>query len=410
LLAVLTGCSSDRAPAPDFQTHLAIEGRANGNASIAAAGDIVAVAWSASTKDTTDIFAAVSRDGGRTFGPSARVNDIPGDARISSEAPPRIAVTTQPDGSPKIVVVWTTKRGADSRILWAPSMNGGRTFLERLAVPGSEARGNRGWESIAVDSAGRVSVLWLDHRDVSPMAAEHHHGGGASMVMNDDPTERAAASKLYYSSLSDSAPVVITGSVCYCCKTSLATKGSSVYAVWRHVYPGTHRNIAFSQSRDGGRTFAAPVQVSDDHWKIDGCPENGPAIAVDDRIHVAWATPPDGKSDTPLGIFYASSTDGASFAPRIAMPTRGPGAHAQIVSEGQGSVVVAWDEVVGTERQVAVARLTGGDGGQPSIDRPWGDSAIVGGWPVLARAGTTTLVAWVSKTGSKSEIVVTSLH
>ena len=91
-------------------------------------------------------------------------------------------------------------------------------------------------------------------------------------------------------------------------------------------------------------------------------------------------------------------------------PTRGPGAHAQIVSEGQGSVVVAWDEVVGTERQVGVARLVSRGADAPTIKRPWGDSAIVGGWPVLARAGTTTLVAWVSKSGPKSEIVVTSLH
>jgi hypothetical protein len=48
--------------------------------------------------------------------------------------------------------------------------------------------------------------------------------------------------------------------------------------------------IAFTLSRDGGRTFASPIRVSDDHWVLDGCPENGPALAVDAsrRVHLVW--------------------------------------------------------------------------------------------------------------------------
>jgi hypothetical protein len=412
LSIALTACDRAGPPPADQQVSLRVEGRSNGNPSIAAAGDLVAVAWSASTRDTTDVFAAVSRDGGRSFGAPARVNDIPGDARINSEFPPRIAIVPQAGGGPEIVVVWTTARGADSRMLWARSTDGGATFVDRQTVPGSEARGSRGWESVAVDSAGRVLVLWLDHRDVSPMAAMHHHGASSTTATatTEDPTERAGPSKLYFTALTDSQPVIITGSVCYCCKTSLVASGSSVYGVWRHVYPGAHRNIAFTQSRDGGKTFAAPVQVSDDHWAIDGCPENGPAIAVDDRIHVVWATPPDGKSDTPLGVFYAASTDGSKFEARAPMPTRGAGSHVQIVSEGDGSLVVAWDEIVGAERQVGLARVMDKPGAPPRIARLWGDAHVAGGWPILARAGSTTLVAWVSKLGTSSEIVVTSLH
>ena len=414
-LTVLTMCAActrgDASPAGDAQSHLRIGGRSNANPSMAAEGSLVVVAWSAATKDTMDVFAAVSRDAGKSFGPPVRVNDIPGDARINSELPPRVAIVSKPDGVSDITVVWTTKRGADSRIVWATSTDGGATFADHKVVPGSEGRGSRGWESVAVDSSGRVLVLWLDHRDVSPMAAEHHHGSAATTgAPKDDPTERAAASKLYFASLADTTASVITGSVCYCCKTSLVANGSSVYGVWRHVYPGTNRNIAFTRSRDGGRTFSAPLMVSDDHWAIDGCPENGPAIAVDQRIHVVWATPPDGKSDTPLGVFYAGSDDGARFDPRVPMPTSGPASHAQIVSEGNGSVVVAWDEISGTERRVALARLETKGGGEPAITRLWKDASVAGGWPVLARAGGTTLVAWVSKSGTSSEVVVAPLR
>jgi hypothetical protein len=411
LLVVLVACDRGGALSAERQVSFHVDGRANANPSMAARGDFVGVAWSASSSNATDVYAVTSRDGGRSFSAPVQVNQVAGDARINSETPPRIALVPNASGASDVVVVWTTKRGDSTRIQWARSTDGGTTFSAAAPVPGSLGRASRGWHSVAVDSTGRVYVLWLDHRDVAPMAAAHHHGSSSTTgsATKEDPTERAAPSKLYFASLADTAPTVITGSVCYCCKTSLVASGSNVYGVWRHVYPGTHRNIAFTQSHDGGRTFATPVQVSDDHWSIDGCPENGPAIAVDDRIHVAWATPPDGKSDTPLGVFYASSNGGESFDPRVQMPTRGAGSHAQIVSEGNGSLVVAWDEIIGAERQVAVARLTSGSTGQPKITRLWGDTRVVGGWPILTRTGTTTLVAWVSKSGTSSEIVVTPL-
>ncbi len=72
-----------------------------------------------------------------------------------------------------------------------------------------------------------------------------------------------------------------------CCKTSLAAWGGELIAVWRHVYPGSHRDIAFTASHDGGKTFALPIPVGEDGWQIDGCPENGSAVAAgkDGRVH-----------------------------------------------------------------------------------------------------------------------------
>lgn len=415
LLLVLIAC--DRKPEP-VAVSLRIEGRANANPSIAARGDVVAVAWSASTKDTTDVYAAVSQDGGRTFTPPRRVNHIAGDARINSELPPRVAITPGADGRPDVTVVWTTKRESDTKILWAkmswaPVPDSQPFFLDRQVVPGSEGRGSRGWQSVAVDSGGRVLVAWLDHRDVPPMSAEHHHGSGAAAgtKASDDATARAAPSKLLFASLSDSSAITITGSVCYCCKTALVARGENVYAAWRHVYPGSARNIAFAMSRDGGRTFSAPIPVSDDHWQIDGCPENGPAVAVDAQrqAHVLWVTPPDGKSETPLGLFYASSDDGRSFHPRVAIPTQGPAAHAQIVEQG-GSLVAAWDEIVGTSRRVGFASVTPKGNGTVDVKPLTFASEGETGWPVLAATSRGVVAGWVSRNGAKSEIIITPLR
>src|SRR5262249_6885830 len=89
---------------------LAAPGRASANVSMAAAGDVVAVAWGASTESgSTDVYAAVSRDAGRTFAAPVRVSEAQISAQISGEQPPHIALVPRPTGAPSVVVVWTGK-------------------------------------------------------------------------------------------------------------------------------------------------------------------------------------------------------------------------------------------------------------------------------------------------------------
>src|SRR5260221_14298741 len=59
-----------------------------------------------------------------------------------------------------------------------------------------------------------------------------------------------------------------------------------------HVFPGGVRDIALARSADGGRTFQDPVRVSEDNWKIDACPDDGPAMTIDRRgvLHITWPT------------------------------------------------------------------------------------------------------------------------
>src|SRR6185436_6184765 len=71
---------------------LAVAGAANSGVSLAGSGRDVVVTWAASAPGSTDVYAAVSRDEGQTFGRTTRVNDLPGDARASGEQAPRAAV------------------------------------------------------------------------------------------------------------------------------------------------------------------------------------------------------------------------------------------------------------------------------------------------------------------------------
>lgn len=396
-------------------TTLAVADRTGANPTVAAHGAFVAVAFSAATISSMDIFVATSTNGGTTFGAPVQVNRVAGEARVSGEEPPRVALVPRRGTTPEIVIVWTAKAGTTWKLLSARSLDGGRTFSASAPVPGSDSEGSRGWQSVAVDASGRISVLWLDHRDLIAADGAHQHNAASPMVMpKGNPTERAALSQLMFTSLGSTRALSIARSVCYCCKTALAVSGDNVYAAWRHVYPSGERDIAFTTSTNRGRTFASPVRVSDDHWKLDGCPDNGPALAIDatKRAHVVWPTTAEGKNATAkdamaLSIYYAVSRDGKSFSARSRVPTRGPASHPQIVMLPNGTALVAWDEVVDGTRRLGLVRATVSASGAVSFTPIAAPDAGPGQWyPALTATTSGAVITWVRQLEKGSTVAV----
>jgi hypothetical protein len=385
-----------------------VKGLANANASITASGSFVGIAWAARTSDgITDIYAATSRDAGHSFGTPVRVNQVAGAASVSGEQPPRIALIGARASAPAVAVMWTAKAPAGTRLVTARSGNGGRSFGAAEAVPGTDANGNRGWESMTVSPNGDVLTLWLDHRDVparpAGSAATSHEHGAMSEHPSADSMARAQLSQIFFARVSDPASAhSIASGVCYCCKTSVATgSDGSIVASWRHVYPGNVRDIAVTKSTDGGRTFAAPVRVSEDNWKLDVCPENGPAVGVDaaNAIHVVWPTLVQGPAGTEptMALFYATSTDGQRFTKRQQIPTEGVPRHAQIAVGPAGAITVVWDEQVSGTRRVVVAERTLDDKRAVRFARKSiADEA--GSYPVIASLPGAMIVAWTAGT------------
>ncbi len=389
---------------------LAVPGRSNATPSIAADGDVVAIAWGASTPaGATDVYAAVSRDGGRTFGPPVRVSDAEGEARLNGEQPPRVALR-----GAAITVVWTTKGKNGTRLVQSRSDDRGLTFAKAAPVPGGDAAGNRGWENAVADRSGRVYAVWLDHRELAQqdgaIAAAHHDHAAAASGSKPDGVAMAQRSKLYLGSVDGAVPPApITGGVCYCCKTALATAADgAVFAAWRHVYPGNIRDIAFTSSRDGGKTFAPPLRVSEDKWVLEGCPDDGPAMAVDasNRVHIVWPTLiGEGSADPTIALFYAMSADGKRFTPRKRIPTEGMPHHPQIAIGADGSLTVAWDEGANGKRRAAMARTTVDAAAGAVLTRSViGEAAV---YPVVAATSDAAIVAWTSGASTNSTIQVT---
>jgi hypothetical protein len=393
-------------------SHLAVAGRSNTNPTVAASGLWTVVAWGATAPDgPTDIYLSVSRDAGQTFGAPTRVSDAGSRANLSGEQPPRIAFVTRRGGDPAIVVVWTSHAVDGTRLVSARSNDGGKTFSRPAVVRGSVAAGNRGWESIAFDR-GRVVALWLDHRDAAMTGGAHdhmEHQPGAHAEMPAHGVETAQLSKLFFGRLDAADARPITAGVCYCCKTALAAgPDGALYAAWRHVYPGNLRDIAFAMSRDGGRTFSTPLRVSEDRWELDGCPENGPALAVDlsSRIHVVWPTLVKESGRETLALFYAMSRDGRSFRPRVRIPTAAAAYHAQILALHSDGLMVAWDEAAKGGHEVRFARGTPGADGRATFAAVSDRSGLRGSYPSIAETPRGVIAAWTDTTGTAARIAV----
>ena len=393
---------STRAASPSGPVPLAVPGRSSAAPWVAATGSFVAAAWGASLDGKTDIFVAVSRDGGATFAPPVQVNRVRGEARVGGELPPRVAlVASTRSSAPEIVVLWTARTDT-TEIKTARSRDGGRTFQVPMTLQTAGAAGDRGWPALALDRDGTAHALWLDHRGLarhrSAATAEAGHRTGAA----HDGVAMAQHSGLYYASVnrSPSQERELTTGVCYCCKTALLTdRAGTLYAAWRHVFAGNLRDIAFASSQDAGRSFTAPARVSEDGWAINGCPDDGPAMAVDENgtVHLVWPSVVAGA--TPEGaLFYASAAAGRTFTRRTRIPTLGSPkpSHPQIVVDGTGRIAVAWDERVDGRRVAALRELraVSGEVRFGEVVRLTADGPAM--YPVLAATGDGLVAVWTT--------------
>jgi hypothetical protein len=374
----------------DAPSTLALADRSNAHLSLAADGDRVGAVWAASNSAGTDIYAAFSEDDGAHFGAPVRVNDVPGDANAGGEQPPRIVIKDE-----RVNVVWVSKQGGAAAIRAAASNDGGATFARATTITPSGLTGARGWESAAVSDDGALHAVWLDGRNAVPAAHDHH----APSAQNALSAARAPMRQdIYHAIWRGTDPPVetmVAANVCFCCKTAIVSRNHDVYVAWRHLFDGGIRDIAVARSSDGGATFSAPVRVSADNWKIDACPDDGPAMAVDatGALHIVWPTMVHEPAGDRIAIFEAESTNGgATFTPRRRVDTGAASAAHPRIAIGPAGAAVVWDELAEGARR---GWMRIGDG------QPIGLSAAAATYPAIAATPHAFVVGWTEQDGER---------
>jgi hypothetical protein len=249
--------------------------------------------------DQGNLWLQTSFDGGDSFEPAVRVNDVAGEVSSHAESSPQMQVRTRSE----FYTLWQTRRGdGEGTVLrFARSMNWGESFSKAIDIdPGSPSQS---FFTMNLSPDGTIYAAWLDGRDRGKGRP------GTSAVYLARSTNKGQSFEK---------PVRVALDVCPCCRPSIGfADGGKVYVTWRSVLERNVRDIFLSASADGGVTWGAPVRVAEDNWVLNGCPHSGAALAsIGKRLFVAWHAVRDGQAM--LSLAY-SDDGGQTFSRRIAL-------------------------------------------------------------------------------------------
>ena len=297
-------------------------------------------------------------------------------ASVSSHGENRPALIVTPD---VIYAAWN--QGGDIRL--ARSLSWGASFEQPVRISDKPPADFSGYVSIGVAPDGDVYAVWLDTRDrengqeVYSLYLARSHDRGATFGSN----------------------VRVAAHVCECCRPNV-TFGSDnqVLVFWRHIYPGSVRDMTVAVSTDRGETFGTPVRIAEDNWKVEGCPDSGVALARSgNRAYAAWLTE---AAPSTRGVRLTWSDDaGQTWAPAVRASQEILDANYPAMSASDGRVELAFqgrspDKDAGWARTSTFLVEIGNDG---KLSRPIavpGISSPVSRPAILAATYGRVFVAW----------------
>ena len=211
-----------------------------------------------------------------------------------------------------LYLVWT-KFGPGTQILFARSTNSGSTFSAPLALSGV---GNVQGAMPGVGPDGAVYVTWLD-RGASQIHIRKSIDAGVTFtnpVNGGGPVQPILQ-----------IPGTLKGNIRANSFPSIAVdpEEGAVYIVYAARVGADRANVFLVTSKDGGKTWSAPVRVNDDSTNTD---QWMPSVAVTDDDGVVGVMFYDRRNDPvnnlSIDVYIAISTDGGiSFRPNQRITT-----------------------------------------------------------------------------------------
>lgn len=339
-----------------------------------------------------DLFFSKSADGGRTWTVPIRVNN---DAGAASQTDPALALGPDND----IYVAWVDSRGGGSDVFFALSTDGGLSFSANVRV--NDIPTNfQNEPDVAVDPEGLIYVIWTDGRNSATTGPDIYYAnstdGGLSfnpnLRVNDDATgaeqarpEIAAAPDrtvyaawsdprnsgrgrdIYFSTSSDlggtwTPNIAVnddTGLVAQDYPSLAVNSAGTIYIVWAdYRTTNTQPDIFASRSMNRGASFAANVIVNDDRgvaW------QGTPSLAANaNGVRAAWVDTRTWGS-TGYDIYFAGSADGLTWSASVkvnddTLPTNQQQAPSVAV-DAAGNAFAAWFDQRDSGQDVYMAAL-----------------------------------------------------
>lgn len=263
-----------------------------------------------------------SRDGGKTFNAPVEVNQRADTITVGGERGVKIALGK--DGV--IHLVWLGHYQKGGGIWYTRSTDGGKTFAPERNLQDTQVGSDS--PAIVADQSGNVLVFWLDAR--LPKDAENPVSDAIILARSTDNGANFAGNEVV--------KYDFAGRACACCRLEARLSGDDVYLAFRTGYHNI-RDFYLLKGRKTENNFKA-VRVSDDAWKLEGCPMSGADFHVEKngQIVISWMS---------QGKVYWSNAKAAQtgFAPRIAAPANeGAANHPLILTNRKREVLLVWKQ------------------------------------------------------------------
>lgn len=254
------------------------------------------------------IYHTASLDAGRTFTKPAKVGELPKLA-LGMRRGPRIAATD------KVLAITAISPTDGNLHAWA-SKDGGATWKAAANINDAPNSAREGLHAMAGDGKGNAFVTWLDLRnDGTELWRATSADGGATW----------GANALVYKSPD--------GHICECCHPSAAMDAQGRAAVMWRNWLGGSRDMYAALSTDGGKTFGAAQKLGSGTWKLNGCPMDGGALALD-------------AAGNPLTVWRREKTVFASGIAGVEEQLADSSAQPVIVN-GKGGTFALWESAGG---------------------------------------------------------------
>ena len=242
--------------------------------------------------------------------------------------------------------------------------------------------GEHGFVSLVALDEARFLALWLDGRATAD--------GGDTQLRARTIARNAELGP----------EMVVDPRTCSCCPTALARLADGeMLAAWRDRSADEVRDIALA--RFDGEGWSEPALLNADGWKIDGCPVNGPRIAVGAKhVAVTWYT----GADASVRVSFAGA-DARDFGEPLRVDDGAPEGRGDAAFLADGSLLVGWLEHEEGRASWRVRRVWPDGRKGPSLVVAEVGSSRSSGLLRMLSDGNGALVTWTETTPSRRVVV-----
>ncbi|MDZ4151004.1 sialidase family protein [Methylicorpusculum sp.] len=335
--------------------------------------------WRVVTSKTT-VWVDNSTDNGKSFGPAVKVNPELQKIHATPEDPPQIVVGR----SGTIYLLYSADDQQKASTFFTISTDQGRSFSRPIVVSDHAKHARNYMDALLLDRDENLYVFWHDQRHESPNGSLSLYYTTTNTPVNGQLANQA-----------------ISGDICSCCRTTVALAPDNQPVVLARMVFAEHIRDHALFKKVTVATWSAPQRVSWDSRALDACPEQGPALAVDERgrSHMVWFSLGQDRQ----GILYAHTDDyGKTLSPSQSLGnSEHLAAHPDVLVVKE-LVVMVWQEFDGTYHRV-FGIVSTDRGERWSAPAELAKTPSESGQPKLISNGYQFFLSWV--TGQTHEMI-----